>query len=71
MLPRGTPKSTSDIHGFEWLLAPMNVATFLNDHWEGKPLHIARNDASYYDDLASGLDAMDAVFWIHDQVLRF
>ena len=49
----------------------MNVATFLNDHWEGKPLHIARNDASYYDDLASGLDAMDAVFWIHDQVLRF
>jgi ribosomal protein L16 Arg81 hydroxylase len=43
--PHGAPAPLS----FAALLAPVDVATFLESHWEERPLHVARGDASYYE----------------------
>ena len=44
--------------GLDWVLAPATRAEFFAEHWERRPLLVARADAAYFDDLP-GLDAVD------------
>lgn len=38
---------------FKWMIAPFNPDEFLNQVWEKKPLHIARNKPAYYKEIIS------------------
>jgi ribosomal protein L16 Arg81 hydroxylase len=38
---------------FGLLIAPLEVGTFFEDHWERAPLHLARGDPLYYDEVLS------------------
>ena len=38
------------------LIAPIGFDDFLRDHWERKPLHLARGDARYYDGVITNAD---------------
>lgn len=46
--------------GVEEMLHPLSSSSFLDEHWERKPLHVPRQDPSYYRDLfsAGDLDAL-------------
>lgn len=47
---------TSKDYSFDWTIAPVTPATFFAEHFEKKPLRIARNDPAYYDGLLSFAD---------------
>jgi ribosomal protein L16 Arg81 hydroxylase len=51
---------TSSYYNFDWTIAPIAPATFFADHFEKKPLRVARNDPDYYGDLLS-FDDIDRV----------
>lgn len=38
------------------LIAPLSFEDFFREHWERKPLHLARGDASYYDGVITNAD---------------
>ncbi|XP_014600738.1 PREDICTED: bifunctional lysine-specific demethylase and histidyl-hydroxylase NO66 [Polistes canadensis] len=38
---------------FEWLIHPLNLNKFFNEHWEKKPVFIKRTDANYFKVLMS------------------
>jgi len=38
---------------FKWLISPFSVDKFFKDYWEKKPLHIKRDDATYFKTLFS------------------
>jgi len=44
-----------------YVLAPTSIDDFLADHYERAPLHIARNDPSYYDDVYGIADVEDSL----------
>jgi len=49
---------TADNCSIAQLVAPNNAAAFLKEHWESKPLLVARNDPSYFDPIVT-LDDID------------
>lgn len=46
----------SQDYSFDWCIAPVQPATFFAEHFEKKPLRVARDDADYYGDLLSFAD---------------
>jgi ribosomal protein L16 Arg81 hydroxylase len=52
---------TSSTNGLDWALRPATPETFFANHFEKKPLRIAREDAAYYSELLSFEDIDRAV----------
>jgi ribosomal protein L16 Arg81 hydroxylase len=48
------------VYGLDVLLAPTATDAFLRDHWERRPLHVARDDPRFFADLLD-LDEIDRV----------
>jgi hypothetical protein len=51
--------------GLDWLLRPADPHAFFRDHWEQRPLTLARGDETYYRGVLSLAD-MDTVLSSHD-----
>lgn len=47
---------TSPDYSFDWTIAPISPETFFAEHFEKKPLRVARGDPGYYGDLLSFAD---------------
>jgi ribosomal protein L16 Arg81 hydroxylase len=53
--PPATPARAERLD-FESLIAPVRLEEFFSDHWERRPLHVARGDASRYGSLVKPAD---------------
>ncbi|XP_045769412.1 bifunctional lysine-specific demethylase and histidyl-hydroxylase NO66 [Maniola jurtina] len=51
--PVQTDSSEEGLKVFKWMIAPFSPEDFLNQIWEKKPLHIARNKSRYYNEIIS------------------
>jgi ribosomal protein L16 Arg81 hydroxylase len=60
-----TARNTRSLPGLSQLIHPIDVATFLSEYWEQKPLLIHRDHPNHYTDLLS-LDAVDSILATSD-----
>lgn len=51
--PVQTDSTAEGLKVFVWMIAPFRPDDFLNQIWEKKPLHIARNKPKYYNEIIS------------------
>ncbi len=60
VLSRRPVRPREDSYSLDWLLAPIDTGTFLDEYWEKRPLLVNRNDAAYFASLPD-IDDVDSL----------
>jgi len=65
-----TPSARDDSGVAARLLLPVSCARFIDEHFERAPLHVPRNDASWYDDIITRAQFVEALTTTDPELMR-